>query len=201
MDKISFIEGRKNIHSSRALSAAFLCAVCLSAGSMADPQESQLYRDACDREVPREVLHQVRTQYAGWVIQSPNMLGSFTRKRWEGAPHSACPGTANGQFGGQEGLAFALLIVHNSSAQLVLYRRNVSSLDYSFWLSKKLSGNPSNFYIQGMPVNKVFDRAARRRFRAIGRDFVLVVDAGDNEYEADAYFWTGKRFASEPIDY
>jgi hypothetical protein len=201
MVKMCHVDGQRTVPIPEALFAALLCAMYLSAGSMADPLETRSYMNSCNRGIPKEVLHQVRMEYPGWVVQSPNMLSNFARKRWEGVPHSACPGTAIGQFGGQEDFAYALLAVRSTKARLILYHRNVGSLGYSSWSSKDLTGSSSNFFIQGMPVDRFFDAAARRRFRAIGRDLVLVVDAGENEYETDVYFWTGKRFASEPVDY
>jgi len=59
----------------------------------------------------------------------------------------------------------------------------------------------SNFFIRGARIGKFFSEDPKRKFHVDATEAILMVDAGEQEYEADVYFWSNSRYRREPVDY
>ncbi|HEY6946525.1 MAG TPA: hypothetical protein VI431_15405 [Candidatus Acidoferrum sp.] len=49
-------------------------------------------------------------------------------------------------------------------------------------------------------MSDFFNEESKKRFQVRATDAILTVDSGDQEYEADIYFWSTSGFRHEPVD-
>jgi hypothetical protein len=68
-------------------------------------------------------------------------------------------------------------------------------------LDQSGDGGASNLFIREVEISKFFDESSKRKFRVHTRQGILLVDSGENEYEADIYFWATDKYQHQPIDY
>jgi hypothetical protein len=59
----------------------------------------------------------------------------------------------------------------------------------------------SNFFILTVPMSRFFDNESRKKFRPYTSEGILLVDAAEQEYEVDVYFWANGTYQHQPIDY
>ena len=59
----------------------------------------------------------------------------------------------------------------------------------------------ANFFIYRVQIGKFFDEQSRRKFKVQTDECVLLVDAAENEYETDVYFWANGAYQHQPVDY
>jgi hypothetical protein len=58
-----------------------------------------------------------------------------------------------------------------------------------------------NFFVRSAGISKFFDEQSRRKFKVQTDECVLLVDAAENEYETDVYFWANGAYQHQPVDY
>jgi hypothetical protein len=59
----------------------------------------------------------------------------------------------------------------------------------------------SNYFIRRVHIAKVFSTEWVKKLKVASKDGVMSVDAAENEYGVDVYFWTDGQYRHEPIDY
>jgi hypothetical protein len=62
-------------------------------------------------------------------------------------------------------------------------------------------GRADILFIRAAAVSKFFDAASKKKFHAETPDCILMVDAAENEYEADVFFLVGGDYRKEFVDY
>ena len=61
--------------------------------------------------------------------------------------------------------------------------------------------HPVGLFIRSVPIAKFFGEQSKRKFHVQTNEAILLVDAGENEYETDVYFWVTDHYQHETVDY
>jgi hypothetical protein len=61
-------------------------------------------------------------------------------------------------------------------------------------------GGAANYFIHRVPIAKAFSAEWVRKLKVAAQDGVKSVDAAENEYGVDVYFWADGQYRHEPID-
>ena len=160
----------------------------------------------CDlTALPAEIQSALPRDFSGWKVQQSSNLGKTARNSWSARKPGACPGVAVGQFEGGPTTSYALLLVPANSGErgyiLAVYGRESGAEAFSAKLIEKSSdADGTSFFIRSEPVDKPFSEASRKKYRMSARDAIALIDAGENEYEVEVYFWANGRFESTPVD-
>ncbi len=143
--------------------------------------------------------------YPKWRIQAPDDLSPHVRERWEAEKPSQCPGIAKGQFEGTQKLLYAVLLVpidRNAVGYILLVSTGKNSeSSNAMKIDDSKDAKPSNLFIRGVRIGRFIDTASKKKFHVEAQQGILFVDAGESEYEADIYFWSGGIYRHEAIDY
>jgi hypothetical protein len=154
--------------------------------------------------LPEEVRGHLKREFASWKIQEPETLSQHARERWESEKPVKCPGIAIGQFEKDKTISYGVLLVSqgrpDASYKLLVFSPKGASYE-THVLDQSDDGGASNLFIRGVEIKKFFGGSSKRKFRVETREGILSVDSGENEYEADIYFWSGDSYQHEPVDY
>jgi len=61
-------------------------------------------------------------------------------------------------------------------------------------------GGAANYFIRSVRIAKVFSSEWVRKLRVGAKDGVMSVEAAEDEYGVDVYFWANGQYRNEPID-
>lgn len=156
--------------------------------------------------LPSDVQGQLKEDLGAWKIEEPDDLGRNARERWGGERPLQCPGIAIGQFENNKSEVYAVLLVHRTRGVAGHKFLAFSAKDGSVTYVKRVLDQSNdlaagNVFIRKMAIGKFFDAASKRRFNALPRDVILFVDSGENEYEADVFFWAKGSYEHSFVDY
>jgi hypothetical protein len=156
--------------------------------------------------LPSDVQGQLKEDLGSWKIEEPDDLGRNARERWGGERPLQCPGIAMGQFENNESQVYAILLVHRTRGVaghkfLVFSSKTGSVAHVKRILDQSNDLAAGNAFIRKMAIGRFFDAASKRKFNALARDVILFVDSGENEYEADVFFWAKGNYEQRPVDY
>lgn len=115
-----------------------------------------------------------------------------------------CPGIAVGKFKTSQ-LSFAILLVPiekpNAAYRLLIFTLSGSTSPGSLETVDQFDdGGAANYYIRGVLIAKVFRAEWIRKLKVTAKDGVMSVEAAENEYGVDVFFWANGRYRHEPID-
>jgi len=68
-------------------------------------------------------------------------------------------------------------------------------------LEQSDEGIGRNLFVKRVPIDKFFDKPSQLKFNVASKDGILLVDAGEKEYEADIYYWSNGKYRHDPVDY
>lgn len=185
-----------------------LClATCFNLAALAASKTPEKEILSCSVEsFPDSVKSQLKEDLATWKIQQRDDLSYSARERWQAEKPLQCPGIAVGTFEGENSSAYAVLLVP----------RDRSSVGYKFFVfgpagdagsygrrvvEQSKDPGAENFFIRKIPVGKFFNATSKLKFHVRTLEGILMVDAGESEYEADVYFWADGRYQQQPVDY
>ena len=160
--------------------------------------------------LPDELQVRLRTDYASWKIQDFSSLSPKAKARWHGErPHPGqmepdCPGIAVGHFKTDQ-LSFAVLLVPidkpDAAYRLVIFTLSGGTAPGSLVTADQWdNGGAANYFIRRVHIAKVFSTEWVRKFKVTAKDGVMSVEAAENEYGVDVYFWANGQYRHEPID-
>jgi len=206
------LKGRRHkingVHRILTLTIFFSGMAIFSAPSSAlGAQDSHAERPLCTaKTLPSEIENRIRTDFGTWSVQAPENLSHAAQLRWQGEQSSGCPGIAKGLFKSQKQTSYAVLLVpsgHPDAAyQLVVFTPKEDNSGYEESIVEKSDDRgASNYFIRQVPIARFFGESSKRKFHVRTSEAILMVDAAEDEYEADVYFWSLGRFQQEPVDY
>ena len=181
-----------------------LMTILLLSGLTAPPQNARRAAGAACRTVLPSDVQQQLARMEGWTIQQPSSLGARARERWTAEKPLACPGVAVGRFSNDSGLSYAVLLVSASQSgayKLLMFTAATETRGYAVQTLDSGDMGAVNFFVHQVAIHKFFNAAAVGRLRPEARDGLLVVDAGNDEYQSDIYFFTRGAYRREWIDY
>jgi len=162
---------------------------------------------ACQvRSLPAFIQKYLSKSHSTWRVQESANLGPSARKRWTAEKPLACPGIASGLFDNTKGLSYALLLIpteqKNSGYRLIVFNPDAIKHTYVARVVDQSENTKSNaFFIRMIGIGGFFDLQSQKRFQVQAREGILLIDAGENEYEADVYFWGAGEYRRQPVDY
>jgi hypothetical protein len=141
-----------------------------------------------------------------WKVQQLRDLGSRAQERWESEKPLACPGIAIGRFDGSKELSYTVLLVpikqKAKGYKLIGFKPQPNVQVYQETdIDQSDQEDASGFFIRSIDIQKFFDPRSRKKFQMQAQKGILFIDAGDQEYEADIYFWAEGKYHRQPIDY
>jgi hypothetical protein len=157
-------------------------------------------------DFPETVQDQLKADLASWKIQEPDDLTRRARERWQAEKPLRCPGLAIGKFERNDASGYAVLLVPRnrsmSGHKFLIFGPMERPTAYRQRAVDQSNGIGSgDFFIRTVAIGKFFDAASRIKFRVQTPEGILLVDAGEKEYEADIYFWTNGKYEQQPVDY
>jgi hypothetical protein len=140
-----------------------------------------------------------------WRIQESKDLGPRTRERWKAEKPSQCPGIASGLFDNTKELSYAILLVPVGrdipGYKLIVFNSEGSKHSYFVRVvDESKDANSTAFFIHTIRIGAFFDPQSKKKFNVQAQEGILLIDAGNREYEADVYFWTAGSYHCQPID-
>ena len=174
----------------------------LASTAFAEPREGV---DICKAEIlPVTVQDRLKQEFSSWTIQKPLGLSLNARKRWDSEKPVQCPGIAAGRFENTKSFSYAVLLVaqdHADAGYKLLVFSPKPGQPYEMRVLDSGENESPNFFIHTVPMSKFFDNESRRKFQAYTSYGILFVDAAEQEYEVDVYFWANGTYRHQPIDY
>jgi hypothetical protein len=160
--------------------------------------------------LPKELQGRLKTEFASWRIQDLGDLSVTAKERWEGERRTPgrteplCPGFATGYFKTDQ-LSYAVLLVPNekpdAAYRIVIFTPSGGTTPGSLDIADQWDkGGAANYFIRGVRIAKVFSAEWLKKLKVAARDGVESVDAAENEYGVDVYFWADGQYRHEPID-
>ena len=195
-----------------AVSFAFFALVFLVAEIAICPTAVATKVKPCTLEsLPDELQIRLRTDYASWQIQTFSSLSPNAKARWHsekrqpGQMEPDCPGIAVGEFKTSQ-LSYAVLLVPidkpDAAYRLAIFTLSGGTAPGSLEVADQWdNGGAANYFIRRVHISKVFSVEWVRKLKVAAKDGVMSVDAAENEYGVDVYFWTNGQYRHEPIDY
>ena len=161
---------------------------------------------ACDLQfLPPDVRSRLKVEFSTWMIQRPTNLSPRARERWEAEKPVKCPGIAVGQFDGSKTRSYAVLLVRAGNVgagfKFLVFSRKAGQRSYESTVLDQSERGGTNLFIHNVPIRKLFDVKSRKQFQVNTNEGILLVASGDNEYEANVYFWTSGSYRHEAVDY
>ena len=162
--------------------------------------------DLCKaKTLPKTVQNRLKQEFVSWMIQKQTDLSPSARKRWESEKPSQCPGIGMGRFENAKALSYAVLLISQDYAddgyKLLVFSPKAGQPSYEMRALDSGESGASNFFIHTVPMSKFFDGKSRKQFRAYASEGILLVDAAEQEYEINLYFWANGTYQHQPIDY
>lgn len=156
--------------------------------------------------LPAEFHVRLDADFTSWKIQDSSSLSSQAKARWQDEKPLGCPGVAVGEFKRSNQVSYAVLLVPagNSDAayRLVVFTSSGGASPGTLeTIDQWDNGGAANNFIHSVRIAKVFSPEWVRKLNVKTKEGVLSVDAGENEYGVDVYFWSDGQFRHEPIDY
>ena len=156
--------------------------------------------------LPSEIQSHLKRDFGSWRVQEPADLGRYARARWEGKKPLECPGIAVGKFENGKMPSYAVLLVPqghaNAGYRFLVFSPQSGQPSYEMRVvDQSDKGGAANFFIHKASISKFFDERSRTKFDARTSEGILLVDAAENEYGVEVYFWSGGNYRHEPIDY
>jgi hypothetical protein len=156
--------------------------------------------------LPPEIQSRLKKDFASWAIQEPGNLSATALERWNGDKPPGCPGIAIGRFENAKMPSYAVLLVPQGHAKagyklLVFSPKSGESSFEMRAVEQSNDGGPGDFFIRGVRIGKFFDEPSRKKFQVQASEGILLIDAAENEYESDVYFWTNSGYQHHPVDY
>jgi hypothetical protein len=160
----------------------------------------------CKRELlPPDLQDRLNKEFGSWHIQEPATLSAHVKERWRAEKPLDCPGLAAGKFETDTSESYVVLLVptagKESGNRLVAFSTMPNQHEYEMKLIEASRSDGANLFIRRITLDKFFDEQSRRRFGISTKEGFLLVDSGENEYEADVYFWVKDHYQHEPVDY
>jgi hypothetical protein len=155
--------------------------------------------------LPEDVRNQLKGKFTSWKVQEPADLNPHAHERWESEKPQKCPGIAVGQFERDKTISYGVLLISESQPETVYKflvfspRAGLPSYEMHV-LDQSDDGGASNLFIRGVGIGKFFGESSKKKFLVQAREGILAVDSGENEYEADIYFWVGDKYERQPVD-
>jgi len=155
--------------------------------------------------LPEGLQKKLSAQFASWKIQELHDLSPSATARWAGGYYTGCPGFAAGEFREKHRPSYGVLLVPrekpDSAYRLVIYSQASGDSDEEFAVvEKRDAASASNFFLNTAHLNELFDEDSRRKQHMSAKDAVLLFDAGETEYEVDAYYWSENAYRNSPVD-
>jgi hypothetical protein len=161
--------------------------------------------------LPDELQVRLKTDYAPWMIQGFSNLSAKAKARWRserrqpGQMEPDCPGVAVGEFRTSQ-LSYAILLVPienpDAAYRLVIFTFSGSTAPGSLEMADQWdNGGAANYFIRRVRIAKVFSGEWVRKLKVAAKDGVMSVEAAENEYGVDVYFWSNGQYRHEPIDH
>lgn len=157
--------------------------------------------------LPLEIRNQISKEFPLWRIQEVLDLNPTARGVWEeSAQTGECPGIAAGHFDGGATKSYAVLVVSRNHPktgnQFLVFGRRAGKSSYQLMLVERSdAAEARNFFVRRIQIGDVFNQQWIKRLGVGAKEGLLLVDAGEQEYEADIYYWAQGRYQHEPIDY
>jgi hypothetical protein len=195
-----------------AVSFAFFVLVFLVGEVAICPTAVATKAKPCTLEwLPDELQVRLRTDYASWKIQDFLSLSPKAKARWHserpqpGQVEPDCPGVAVGELKTSQ-LSYAILLVPrekpDAAYRLVIFTLSGSTTSGSLETADQWdNGGAANYYIRRVRIAKVFSREWVSKLMVAAKDGVMSVEAAENEYGVDVYFWANGQYRYEPIDH
>jgi len=161
--------------------------------------------------LPDEVQVRLKTDYSSWKIQDLPGLSVKANARWQSEKRTPsqmepeCPGIAVGEFKTNQ-LSYAVLLVPiekpDAAYRLVIFTLSSGTAPGSFETADEWdNGGAANYYIRPVHIAKVFSSEWVRKLKVPAKDGVISVEAAENEYGVEVYFWSNGQYRHEPIDH
>jgi len=58
-----------------------------------------------------------------------------------------------------------------------------------------------NFFVHAIQLGEFFNQQWTEKLGFAAKAGILLLDAGEQEYEADVYYWAQGRYQHQPVDY
>jgi len=161
--------------------------------------------------LPDELQVRLRTDYSSWKVQVFPSLSTKAKTRWQserpqpGQMYPDCPGIAVGLFKTDQ-LSFAVLLVPidkpDAAYRLVIFTLSGDTAAGSLETADQWdNGGAANYFIRRVQIANVFSAVWIRKLKVTAKDGVMSVEAAENEYGVDVFFWTNGQYRHEPIDH
>jgi len=155
--------------------------------------------------LPDGLQTKLAAQFASWRIQDVHDLSPSANARWASGYYEGCPGIATGEFRDKIRPSYGVLLVPrdrpNAAYRFVVYTpaRGTSEEEFAVVEKRDVEG-ASNFFLNAAHLDAIFDEESRRKKHMSAKDAVLLFDAGETEYEVDAYYWSESAYRNSPVD-
>jgi hypothetical protein len=155
--------------------------------------------------LPAEFQARLKSDYSSWKIQDVSNLSVKARARWQGERPLECPGVAEGEFRTDQ-LSYAVLLVPiekpRSAYRLLIFTfRGDGASGMLETADHWDKGGAANCFIRRVRLAKVFSAEWVKKLNTAVKDGVMSVEAAENEYGVDVYFWANGQYRHEPIDH
>jgi len=155
--------------------------------------------------LPAGLQKKLASDFASWRVQKPSDLSPSANARWAAADFKDCPGIAAGNFRQKDKKSFAILLVPqekpNTAYRLIIYSPGSETFQEEFAIvDKGDAAGASNLFLHESRISELFDETSRLKFHITAPDAVVVFDAGENEYEVQAYYWSDGVYRSSFVD-
>jgi hypothetical protein len=154
--------------------------------------------------LPDELRLRLKAEYSSWKVQDVPNLSVKAKARWQGEKPLECPGIAIGEFKTNQ-LSYALLLVpieeSDAAFRFMIFTPSGGAAPGSLEaVDEWEKGGAANYFIRSVRIAKVFSSAWVRKLRVGTKDGVMSVEAAENEYGVEVYFWANGQYRHEPID-
>lgn len=158
------------------------------------------------RPLPIDVQRCLRSKFGSYKVQEPSDLSLNARERWQAEKPLRCPGIAVGQFTNSRVPSYAILLVPRSHLdfgyKLLIFNSRIGQPSFEMRIIEHSGeSKPRSLFIRAISISRCFDERSRSKFHVRTSEGILFVDAGEQEYETDIFFWANGTYKGEPIDY
>lgn len=155
--------------------------------------------------LPSDIQNHLKGDFGSWKIQEAETLSENARKTWTGKKPPSCPGIAVGLFQSTKAACYAVLLVPvdhpDAGYRFVVFGHKAAETSYETVIVEQSDNHgASNYFLRRVPISDFFNEESKKKFQVRATDAILMVDSGDQEYEADIYFWSTSGFRHEPVD-
>jgi hypothetical protein len=163
---------------------------------------------ACKPEnLPLDIRNQISTTFPSWRIQEPSDLNPLARGIWkDSAPPGDCPGIAVGQFDGGASPSYAILLVSTNHPKtgnrFLIFGSTAGQSSHELKLVERdETAEAGNFFVRTIQLGEFFNQPWVDKLGSAAKAGILFLDAGEQEYEADVYYWAQGQYRHDWVDY